>query len=176
MGLGLALVKTLVELHGGHVSCASQGLGKGSRFTVSLPHMVDPPQVGEPVETSEPHERAPHRRILLVEDNEDAASMLRDLLELEGHEVVVEHSGAAGLERARAERPDICLLDIGLPDTAGLEVARRLREIPELARTVIIGVSGYGQDADRNAAMESGFDRYFVKPVDVRALLASIRL
>jgi PAS domain S-box-containing protein len=174
LGLGLALVKTLVELHGGWVHCFSEGLGNGSRFTVTLPRLAEPPRAAIATPDTRSSERGSHRKILVVEDNEDAANMLRTLLELEGHVVVVEHSGKAGLERARAEHPDICLLDIGLPDTGGLEVARCLREIPDTARTLIIGVSGYGQDADRQAALASGFDQYFVKPVDVRALLESI--
>jgi DNA-binding response OmpR family regulator len=136
--------------------------------------MTDAPHALTPAEEAKRPQRGSQRRILLVEDNEDAASMLRVLLELEGHNVMHEHSGQAGLERARSERPDVCLLDIGLPDTDGIEVARRLRKIPETAGTVIVGVSGYGQDADRDAAMDSGFDQYFVKPVDVRALLSFI--
>jgi PAS domain S-box-containing protein len=174
LGLGLALVKTLVELHRGRVRCFSEGLDQGSRFIVTLPRMAEAPRTVMSTPDSRSSERGAHRKILLVEDNEDAANMLRALLELEGHVVAVERSGKAGLERARVERPDICLLDIGLPDTGGLEVARRLREIPDTAHTLIIGVSGYGQDADRKAALASGFDRYFVKPVDVRALLDSI--
>jgi PAS domain S-box-containing protein len=175
LGLGLALVRSLVELHGGQVACESAGLGQGSRFTVTLPCLP-----------SAPHEAGAHgaggaaahggaMRIMVVDDNVDAAATLGMLLEASGHEVGVEHDPYRALERARADRPDVCLLDIGLPGMDGIELARRLRAQPATHDAMLVAVTGYGQDSDRARAMAAGFDHYLVKPVDLdvlRGLLA----
>ncbi|NEX61952.1 PAS domain-containing hybrid sensor histidine kinase/response regulator [Noviherbaspirillum galbum] len=173
LGLGLALVKNLVELHGGSARCSSQGIGKGSTFTVILPRLDDQPDHagrlhGEQI--LEPGNRP--LRILVVDDNVDAAVMLTMLLEAAGHEVSVEHGAYQALERAKADRPDVCLIDIGLPDLDGNQVARHLRSLPENAGTILVAVTGYGQESDRESALAAGFDHHLVKPVNTRQLAA----
>jgi PAS domain S-box-containing protein len=167
LGLGLALVKSLVELHGGTVTCRSAGLGKGSAFTVRLPRL---PGAVRRDEGAHGHGRTPADarplRILVVDDNVDAAAMLAMLLETSGHVVTVAHEGQAGLALARAERPDVCLLDIGLPGMDGKELARRMRGDPDTAGAVLIAVTGYGTQSDRDATAAAGFDHHLVKPVD----------
>jgi CheY-like chemotaxis protein len=154
LGLGLALVKTLVELHGGMVWCRSEGLGRGSTFTVSLPCLSQAEARVERRHSSREFSPAPNRRkVLVVDDNADAADMLSLLLETNGHEVAVAHDGEAALAAALAMHPDVCLLDIGLPDMDGNELARRLRARPETARAVLIAVTGYGQEQDRRGSL-----------------------
>jgi PAS domain S-box-containing protein len=172
LGLGLALVKSLVELHGGTVSCFSEGLGQGSCFTVSLPRLMAKRNVAERRQyIRDVHQAARRLRILIVDDNVDAAEMLKMLLEASGHDVLVEHSPRRALERARLEPPDVGLLDIGLPEMDGNELARTLRGRPETAHAVLIAITGYGQDHDRKAALESGFDHHLVKPIDTAGLM-----
>jgi len=171
LGLGLALVKSLVELHGGSVACDSAGPGLGSRFTVTLPRLPDqapPAQVAAGAPDATPFD-AP-LRILVVDDNIDAADMLAMLLEASGHQVAVEHQPRQALEAARQSPPQVCLLDIGLPDMDGKELARRLRAQPETAGCLLVAVTGYGQDSDRASAMAAGFDHYLVKPIDTAKL------
>ncbi|MGZ5201274.1 MAG: ATP-binding protein [Telluria sp.] len=169
LGLGLALVKNLVELHGGTVSCSSAGLGQGSTFEIALPLLEAAPAGGTLPLQGEARERGA-LRLLVVDDNADAALTLGMLLEACGHEVFVEHDSKRALERARAERPDACLLDIGLPEMDGNELARRLRAQPETAHAVLIAVTGYGQEQDRQRAFEAGFNYHLVKPVDMDKL------
>ena len=174
LGLGLALVKSLVDLHGGSVNCKSMGLGKGSTFSIRLPlvHETANP-AARSHEKIDLHEAgAISQRILVVDDNIDAAEMLQLLLETIGHEVLVEHSAHRALERARADKPQVCILDIGLPDIDGNELARRLRAQPENQAAVLIAVTGYGQESDRVNALSAGFDNHLVKPVDVPKLLS----
>jgi PAS domain S-box-containing protein len=180
LGLGLALVKNLVELHGGSVAAASEGLGKGSRFTVVLPRVHG--QLNDPGQAEGGHSLQTASRplkILVVDDNVDAAAMLCMLLEAAGHEVFVEHGAIGALERAGRELPDVCLLDIGLPEMDGHELARRLRAQPANAEAVLIAITGYGQENDRRKALAAGFDLHLTKPVDLKkltALLARISL
>jgi signal transduction histidine kinase/CheY-like chemotaxis protein len=189
MGIGLALVRRLVELHGGTIAASSLGPGQGSEFVVRLPALAAPPvpAEGSPVADAPgsptPVAHAPgspggpqpvRRRILLVDDNVDAAESLRLILELEGHEVRVAHDGATALRAAADFPPEIVLLDIGLPRMDGCEVARRLRERPEMAKALLIAVTGYGQDEDRRRCREAGFNAHLVKPVDLDALRASL--
>ncbi|MDQ2988399.1 MAG: ATP-binding protein [Pseudomonadota bacterium] len=173
LGLGLALVKSLVVLHGGDVGVASEGAGKGATFTISLP-LAAPAGDDATVRAADPeHARARGRlRLLVVDDNVDAAQMLSMFLREAGHEVAVEHGAAAVLERVERETADAHLLDIGLPDMDGNELARRLRARPETARATLIAVTGYGQENDRSSSMAAGFDHYFVKPADTSRLLA----
>ena len=178
LGLGLALVKSLVELHGGTVGCASPGIGMGSTFVVSLPSL-DAEQGGERPrdQGAAAHGLPGALRILVVDDNVDAATMLAMVLEAAGHGVLVEHTPERALRRAREAAPQVCLLDIGLPGMDGTELARRLRAQPETAGAVLVAVTGYGQDSDRDRALEAGFDHHLVKPIDtagLEALLARI--
>jgi CheY-like chemotaxis protein len=171
LGIGLALVKSLVELHAGRVAAYSEGAGKGSKFTVWLPHLKEQKDV-----SSSKHILGPEMmptgalKVLIVDDNIDAAQMLAMLVEAWGHQVIIEHSSKNALERARAERPQVCLLDIGLPDMNGNELARRLRAQPETTKATFVAVTGYGQEQDRTSAFEAGFDHHFAKPVDASKL------
>ncbi|GIZ50436.1 PAS domain-containing hybrid sensor histidine kinase/response regulator [Noviherbaspirillum aridicola] len=169
LGLGLALVKNLVELHGGSVACSSPGAGKGSSFSFRLPCLRDA-DAEKPAARQEPRAvPGQARRVLIVDDNADAARMLGLYLEACGHEVLLAHCPEQALLRARGERPDACLLDIGLPAMDGNALARLLRR--EHPQALLIAVTGYGQDADRKAALAAGFDHHLVKPVDTARLL-----
>jgi signal transduction histidine kinase/ActR/RegA family two-component response regulator len=179
LGLGLALVKSLVTLHGGSVQAGSKGLGQGSAFTVRLPRLSILPVPAAHGSNDAPARPAYARalRVMIVDDNVDAARTLEMFLHASGHDVVVEYNAAAALERARIDAPDICLLDIGLPDIDGNELARRLRTVPEMAGAVLIAVTGYGQEQDREKSFAAGFDYHFVKPIEtakLAALLAEI--
>ena len=172
LGIGLALVQSLVELHGGSVNAHSAGLGQGSEFIVRLPRVAAPDDAG----ASQPGRQAIGRqhgvRVMVVDDNVDAAGMLAMFLQAAGHQVAIEHDSRRALERARIERPDVLLLDIGLPGFDGNELARRLRAQPETASAVLIAVTGYGQEQDRRDTEAVGFSHHFVKPVDTAKLLA----
>jgi signal transduction histidine kinase len=172
LGLGLALVKSLVELHGGTVSCHSDGPGAGSRFSISLPRLAEA-YGGADMRPGETTVRKTDKalRIMIVDDNADAAHMLAMFLESAGHDVMVENGSRRALERAVIERPDVCLLDIGMPDLDGNELARRLRSRVETNRALLIAVTGYGQEHDRQATRAAGFDHHMVKPVDTARLI-----
>jgi PAS domain S-box-containing protein len=173
LGLGLPLVKSLAELHGGRVSCVSAGIGRGSRFTVELPRL---PNANEPAVQQHGDTRLQNPvqalRVMVVDDNVDAAMTLAMLLESTGHRVLVEHEARRALERAPSEAPDVFLLDIGLPEMDGNELARHLRAQPETAKSILIAVTGYGQESDRNNTLAAGFDYHLVKPVDTNKLAA----
>jgi len=171
LGIGLTMVKQLVELHGGSVEAHSEGIGYGSEFVVHLPLAAGPPaSAREPSRTTP--DRAPHGRlsILVVDDNVDVAETTATVLNLDGHAVSVAHDGREALVRAREVRPDVVLLDIGLPGIDGYEVARALRAEPVFARTVLVAVSGYGREEDRRRARAAGFDGHLLKPVAVEDL------
>lgn len=172
LGLGLALVRSLVELQGGTVSCSSEGLGRGSVFTVRLPlsREQEAPIPGQEEGGSEPG--GDGLRVTVVDDNVDAATMLALLLEASGHAVTVEHGAHAALERSRDDPSDVYLLDIGLPEMDGNELARRLRAQPQTAQSVLIAVTGYGQEHDRQRALAAGFSHHLVKPVHPDKLYA----
>jgi signal transduction histidine kinase len=171
LGIGLSLVKSLVELHDGTIGASSPGLGKGSEFTVSLPRAIKPDAAEKPGHASSALAPSKSRRLLVVDDNVDGALLLAMLLEAAGHEIKVEHNAKNGLDRARVEQPEVCLLDIGLPDMDGNELAKSLRAAPETAGSVLIAITGYGQDQDRKDTAAAGFDHHFVKPVDMERLL-----
>ncbi len=171
LGLGLALVKSLVELHGGSVSADSPGEQQGSTFTISLPGGPGQPA---PAAAGPSAGAGARLRVLVVDDNIDAAQTLQLLLDASGHEVLVAHTALEALEIAQRMSPELCLLDIGLPDLSGNELARGLRALPQTANATLVAVTGYGSREDRDLASEAGFDHYFVKPVDVEALLALI--
>ena len=173
LGLGLALVKSLVELHGGTVTCHSAGIGQGSTFTICLPHLAAQEAASPDTKAGalwQPGARS--LRILIVDDNVDAASMLGMLLEAAGHRVMVEYGARQALARAKVEACDVCLLDIGLPGMDGNELAQQLRLLPHASRAVLVAVTGYGQESDRQRTQASGFDHHLVKPVDTRQLSA----
>jgi CheY-like chemotaxis protein len=177
LGIGLALVKSLVELHDGSVTAHSDGLGRGSRFTLRFPRVMELIEQNRPPgESFHPSSSKP-LRLMVVDDNRDAAHMLALFLETMGHEVMVEYHPREALARARADMPDACLLDIGLPEMDGYELARQLRSSTKTAGSVLIAVTGYDQEKDRIKAREAGFDHHFVKPVDpekMASLLATL--
>jgi PAS domain S-box-containing protein len=172
LGVGLTLVQRLVKMHGGSIAATSDGPGRGSEFVVRLPVKPEQPivrPVGEGSAAAEAR-HGPRRRILVVDDNRDAAHALKLLLESDGHEVRVAGDGAAGLAAARQYKPDVALLDIGLPHMDGYELARRMRDDPALQGTLLVAVTGYGQMHDRARASSSGFNHHLVKPVEFSAL------
>jgi PAS domain S-box-containing protein len=174
LGIGLTLVQRLTQMHGGTVEAASAGPGRGSEFTVRLPVLaaLAPPR-SENVETT--RQAGPSLRILLVDDLADATDLLALLLRMWGHEVQVAYTGPAGLEAAEVFRPDVVLLDIGLPGMSGYDVARRIRERARGKVPLLVAMTGYGQEADRRKAREAGFDHHLTKPIHpdaVQALLA----
>jgi signal transduction histidine kinase/ActR/RegA family two-component response regulator len=165
LGLGLALAKSLVELHGGTVRAESRGLGQGSTFTVRLPRHTQ--EVLSPVAQTAGHALAVKPlKVLLVDDNLDAAHTLQLFLAAGGHRVEIAYCGADAIELARVFVPDVCLLDIGLPDFDGNELARRLRRLPQATGATLVAMTGYGRQQDRDAALAAGFDHYMVKPVN----------
>ncbi|MEW7850865.1 ATP-binding protein [Massilia aurea] len=176
LGLGLTLVKRLVDLHDGDVTAHSDGVGCGSTFTLRLPCLGTSarcddadalPPDAEPVRAT----LGRQLRVLIVDDNTDAADSLATLLQVQGHATAVDYDAASALRRARIERPDVMLIDIGLPDIDGYQLASSIRALPELAATVPVAVTGYGQAKDRERALDAGFAHHLVKPVDMTALV-----
>ncbi|WP_437812282.1 ATP-binding protein [Sorangium sp. So ce1078] len=174
LGVGLTLVKRLAELHGGRVEAVSAGPGEGTAISVWLPLAGASAESSAAPVTEIPRSGTSALRVLLVDDNVDAAEGLRRILQLHGHTVSMAHDGPAALETARASKPELVLLDIGLPGMDGYEVVRRLRAEPELRRSYIAAVSGYGQDQDRRRSREAGFDAHLTKPVATAQLLALV--
>jgi two-component system CheB/CheR fusion protein len=171
LGLGLALVKGVVELHGGSVVAQSEGRGRGAEFVVRLPTAAD----GAPAPRAAPGAAAPPRRVLVVEDHLDAAETLGELLRAWHHEVAIAHDGREGLEKARAFRPDVVLCDLGLPVIDGYEVAREIRTDPALAPAFLVALTGYALAEDERRASEAGFDRHLAKPVSAEQLQEVLR-
>jgi len=170
LGIGLAIARTLVELHGGTIAAASDGPGHGSRFTVTIPRLQ---AKVEPVGATAPAPATTHaRRILVVDDNEDAAWLLAEALRLLDHDVRVTHDGISALELVREWQPEIAFLDIGLPGMDGFALCTQLAKLP--VRPHLIAVTGYGQPNDRARAREAGFDAHFVKPVSLRDVQTAI--
>jgi signal transduction histidine kinase/ActR/RegA family two-component response regulator len=166
LGIGLSVVRKLVEMHGGSITARSDGLGCGSTFAITLPRAKAP----RTQTTAMTDTRVTPRRILIVDDNADAANSLSVLLKMDGHLTQPAFSAEEALAEAEGFSPEIVLLDIGLPGMSGYEVARRLRQIPACARSMIIALTGYGQAEDRERARAAGFDAHLVKPVDLAAL------
>ena len=178
LGIGLALVRRLVEMHGGKVEASSPGLGMGSEFAIRLPFAEDRLEAGASRDIAAEDATGPaSRRILVVDDNRDSAESLTLLLRLAGHEVMAVHDGLAAVETVDSWNAEIVLLDIGLPEMDGYEVASTLRQRPDGKRFTLIAVTGWGQDADRRRSREAGFDAHLTKPVEtttLQKLLAAI--
>jgi len=174
LGLGLTIVRQLVELHRGSVEASSEGLGKGSRFTVRLPLLARTPAVRLAREAAAAASSGPGRRILVVDDNVDGALTLAQVLQIQGHQVTVAHSGPAAIDMSAASDVDVVILDIGLPGMDGYSVARIMRGRPNTAKAMLIALTGYGQSEDIQKAMNAGFDSHMVKPVDLDELSALI--
>jgi CheY-like chemotaxis protein len=171
LGIGLTLVKSLVEMHGGRVEAKSAGVGQGSEFIVRLP-LIDSARIAE---TPVPHGTVhglllSPRRILVADDNHDAADSLAMLLRLLGAEVKIVYSGSEALAALHEYRPSVVLLDIGMPGMDGHEVARRIRKLPEFKDVLLIAMTGWGQDEDRRRSSNAGFDYHLIKPADVGTL------
>jgi CheY-like chemotaxis protein len=164
LGLGLALARELVELHGGTLEARSPGLGKGSEFVVTLPLGAMPLERPRPARVARAASPV-RRKVLVVDDSHDTALMLAKQVELSGHETRVAHDGAEALRLAEQFRPDTAILDIGLPGLDGYELARRLRAEPWGERMVLLAATGWGQPEDRRRSREAGFDDHLVKPV-----------
>jgi PAS domain S-box-containing protein len=169
LGIGLTLVKTLVDMHGGAVTASSGGLGQGSEFSVRLPVAPSAPERLASDATADPVQPA-GRRVLIVDDSLDGAESLSILLQYSGHETHMAHDGIAALEAAERLRPDAVLLDIGLPRLNGYEVCKRIRQQPWGRAMTLVALTGWGQDEDRHRSREAGFDAHMVKPVDHEAL------
>ncbi len=172
LGIGLTLVERLVEMHGGSVSARSEGPGRGSEFVVRLPIMFETPNTQQtPEPTVSDLTRKTSRRILVVDDNRDSATTLAMLLKLTGNETHTAYDGLAAVEAAETFRPDVVLLDLGLPKLNGFEAARKIREQPWGKSIVLVALTGWGQEDDRRKSSEAGFNGHLVKPVDHAALM-----
>jgi signal transduction histidine kinase/DNA-binding response OmpR family regulator len=166
LGIGLAVVKRLVEMHNGTISARSDGVGHGSTFEIKLPRIARP---AAPAPRDD-HIDVPPRRVLIVDDNTDAADSLSMLLAMQGHTLEVAYSGQEAIRRAEIFRPEVALLDIGLPGMSGFELARRLRAMPQLQGIRLVAITGYGQPEDYQRTHEAGFDDHLVKPIEQSAL------
>jgi CheY-like chemotaxis protein len=170
LGIGLTLARQLVQLHGGEIAVASEGIGRGATFTVRLPRSQSDAAAPTPAPPGDG--AAPHAlRIVVADDNVDFAESLQAILEINGHDVTIVPDGEAALAAIRRQLPDLAILDIGMPGLNGYELARRLRAEAATASLYLIAVTGWGQAADRQAASDAGFDRHLVKPLEPDALL-----
>jgi len=171
LGLGLTIVENLLELHGGRISAHSEGVGHGSTFTVTLPRALEASLSEPPGQLPQQGSCAVPRRILIVDDNVDAAQMLGDLMRDLGHEPKIAHDALSALDVISSFEPSIALLDLGLPVMDGYELARRLRAVFQPDALRLIAVTGYGQESDRLRAKAAGFDHHLVKPLDIDELV-----
>ncbi|MBA4053165.1 MAG: hypothetical protein C0490_00480 [Marivirga sp.] len=171
LGLGLAIVKNLLELHNGSVICESEGIGKGSTFTVTLPNISETSNQSVTSQFIDPARANQNLKIIVVDDNIDAADMLQILLEEIGYEVIVAYEPYAALKIIENKSPDVVILDIGLPGINGYELARRIRMMPSDHYPFLIALTGYGQNDDRKEALEAGFDEHFTKPLTMEKLI-----
>ncbi len=169
LGIGLTLVRSIIELHSGSIEARSEGPGRGSEFRIRLPLLSDEKEHATEKKPGTIKERRP-LRILVVDDNADSAELLAALLQIQGHEVMTANSGPAAIDLALAQLPEMALMDIGMPGMDGFEVARRFRSSQQLKHTALVAVSGYGQQEDIEKSREAGFDDHLVKPVDLEAL------
>ena len=169
LGIGLSLVRTLVEMHNGSVEATSPGRGKGSEFIVRLPCASSPTKAGPSPQIAAGTGATRAVRILVVDDNRDSAESIGKLLELWGHDVRLAHDGHSAVEMALADRPEVVLLDIGLPGLNGYAACQAMRQ-QGMTDELIVAMTGYGQEEDRRLSLESGFDRHLVKPIDLRTI------
>jgi CheY-like chemotaxis protein len=170
LGIGLALARRLVEMHNGAIRAESEGVAKGATFTITLPVAG-----GDSTAIERPDAKlnsVPPRRVLVVDDNRDAAESLAMLLEFLGTDVAIAHNGREALERFGDYRPSLVLLDIGMPEMDGYEVARAIRARETDTHTPLVALTGWGQEEDRRRARDAGFDHHLVKPADLEALQA----
>lgn len=171
LGVGLTVAKRITELHGGSIEARSEGVGRGSEFIVRLPLAAPrPDHEGRDAHAAHARGTLARRRILVVDDNVDAAATLALLLKFSGHEVHIAHDGESALRLGASLRPEVILLDLGMPGMDGYEIARRLRARPATRSCLLIAVTGYGADADRRRAQEAGFDQHLTKPVEIAAI------
>jgi CheY-like chemotaxis protein len=170
LGIGLTLANRLVQLHGATIEAKSAGVGRGSEFVIRLPIAAELSETVTPAAVTAPEARRAYR-VLVVDDNVDAASSLALLLQIAGHQASRAHDGPAALAAAEKERPDLILLDIGLPTLNGYEVCRRIRERPWGKSMLLIALTGWGQEEDRRRSREAGFDGHLVKPVEYGDLM-----
>jgi len=171
LGIGLALAKGVIELHGGTIEAHSAGTERGSEFIIRLPLRREQARQAQPSARPGP-ERALRRRVLIADDNRDAAESLAMLLQMEGHEVTVVHDGREAITAFDKMRPDAALLDIGMPGLNGYEIARSIRRAPHGRDVTLIAVTGWGQENDKAQASEAGFNHHFTKPVEPEAITA----
>jgi CheY-like chemotaxis protein len=174
LGIGLSLVQSLVALHGGSVSASSPGVGKGSTFTVRLPLAAAETDGADDKSQGAPASSA-QLQVMVVDDNTDAAESLGVLLDIEGHAAHIAHNGAEALQIAQEHALDVVFLDIGLPDMSGYDVARRLRMLPGLQQTLLVALTGWGTQDDRQRTREAGFDRHLTKPAELPAVEELLR-
>jgi PAS domain S-box-containing protein len=171
LGIGLTMVKKLVELHGGTLQARSEGIGKGSEFIIRLPVLYTLSTETSPEEAAKaPRQAEKPLRVLVVDDNVDAAESLRMVLTMSGHQVAAAYCGATALQLAQEQKPDVMIVDIGLPGLNGYQLAVRVRETPELKNIVLVAMTGYGQEEDHRRSTEAGFDYHMVKPADPQKL------
>ena len=175
LGIGLALAQGLIELHGGTIDARSEGLGCGSEFTVRLPRRAAMAPVQVVTNSSLGTRATLHRRILIADDNRDSAETLAALLRMEGHEVTSVHDGPVALSVFGELKPDVALLDIGMPGLTGYEVARKMRQATPRAPLTLIAITGWGQDIDKERAFAAGFDHHLTKPVDPQRLVELLK-
>ena len=172
LGIGLTLARSLVRMHGGQIAVESEGRGKGSEFTVRLPVLAETagPKLDTTRDAPGAEESFSPQHIVVVEDNESAAMMLAQVLSRWGHEVRVAHNANSAWDLIEARRPEIMLVDVGLPDVSGFDLAARLRQLPDGERLLLVAITGYGQQKDRERSHEAGFDLHLVKPVSEKEL------
>ena len=175
LGIGLTLAKQLIELHGGAIEARSEGPGKGAEFTVRLPAVPVLSAVARPSDEESAHDIPVRFRILVADDNLDAAESLGLMLRLMGHDVRTVRDGLQAVEEAAAFRPDLALLDIGMPGLSGYDAARRIREQRWGQEIVLVALTGWGQEEDKRKALEAGFDQHFTKPVNPDELIVLIK-
>jgi CheY-like chemotaxis protein len=174
LGIGLTLARQIVQMHGGTIRASSAGPGRGSEFTVRLPRISAQDAV-RPAPAAPKPEDAPKMKIVIADDNRDSADSMAMLLQAGGHEVHVAYDGVQAVETAGRTRPEVILLDIGMPKMNGFECARAIRGQPWASDTLLIALTGWGQEEDKRRALEAGFDRHLTKPVDPVMLEGALR-